>query len=121
MHFSYNAEGIDTLLLHASEQDSVENPIYKELQYALMELAVLKQAIATNQQEIKILKRINSCQKQKLIRFARKLVQARHFGYYDELTSLPNRRLLLDRLKQAIAQSDRQHKKTALLFIDLVK
>lgn len=51
----------------------------------------------------------------------KKLTQAHHFGYYDELTRLPNRRLLLNRLQQAITQSDRQHKQIALLFIDLDK
>ncbi|MEQ1776997.1 MAG: GGDEF domain-containing protein, partial [Nitrosomonas sp.] len=93
----------------------------KELQYALMELTVLKQALANSQQQIEILKTVNRCQKQKLIRFAKKLVQVQHLGYYDELTNLPNRRLLLNRLKQAMAQSDRQHKQIALLFIDLDK
>jgi diguanylate cyclase (GGDEF)-like protein len=43
----------------------------------------------------------------------------RHFAYHDELTGLPNRRLLLDRLKQAMAQAERQHKQLALLLLDL--
>jgi len=38
---------------------------------------------------------------------------------YDQLTQLPNRRLINDRLKQAIAFSDRNKKKIAVLFIDL--
>lgn len=119
MHL-YSIEGIDASLLHTSEQDGSEHR-NKELQYALMELTVLKQALANSQQQIEKLKTINRCQRQKLIRFARKLVQAHHLGYYDELTNLPNRRLLLNRLKQAMAQSDRQHKQIALLFIDLDK
>ena len=40
-------------------------------------------------------------------------------GFYDSLTGLPNRRLLLDRLKQALASSTRSGRKAALLFIDL--
>ena len=59
--------------------------------------------------------------RQKLIRLAKKYAHARHFGYHDELTGLPNRSLLLDRLKQAMVQSARQHKQVALLFIDLDK
>jgi hypothetical protein len=43
-----------------------------------MELAVLKQALAISQHQIGILEANNICQKEKLIRFARKLVQARH-------------------------------------------
>jgi diguanylate cyclase (GGDEF)-like protein len=38
---------------------------------------------------------------------------------YDSLTLLPNRRLLLDRLKQALASSNRSHKYGVLLLIDL--
>jgi diguanylate cyclase (GGDEF)-like protein/PAS domain S-box-containing protein len=40
-------------------------------------------------------------------------------AFYDPLTLLPNRRLLLDRLKQALAYSIRNEKYAALLFIDL--
>ena len=38
---------------------------------------------------------------------------------YDQLTRLPNRRLINDRLKQAIAFTERAKKKMAILFIDL--
>jgi len=40
-------------------------------------------------------------------------------AFYDPLTNLPNRRLLLDRLKQALASTTRSDRKGALLFIDL--
>lgn len=40
-------------------------------------------------------------------------------AFYDSLTNLPNRRLLLDRLKQALASTTRSDRKGALLFIDL--
>jgi diguanylate cyclase (GGDEF)-like protein/PAS domain S-box-containing protein len=40
-------------------------------------------------------------------------------AFYDPLTDLPNRRLLLDRLRQALAASARAAKHGALLFIDL--
>ena len=40
-------------------------------------------------------------------------------AYYDPLTNLPNRRLLMDRLKQAIAASNRNKTHSALLFIDM--
>ncbi len=43
----------------------------------------------------------------------------RNLAFYDALTQLPNRRLLLDRLHQAIANSGRGHHHGALLFIDL--
>lgn len=42
-----------------------------------------------------------------------------YLGFYDPLTGLPNRRLLMDRLHQTTANSMRSQKKGALLFIDL--
>ena len=59
--------------------------------------------------------------RQKSIRLAKKCAQVLHFAYHDELTGLPNRSLLLDRLTQAMAQSGRQQKQLVLLFIDLDK
>jgi len=43
----------------------------------------------------------------------------KNLAFYDPLTELPNRRLLLDRLQQALASSARSGKEGALLFIDL--
>src|SRR6267154_1733230 len=40
-------------------------------------------------------------------------------AFYDPLTELPNRRLLLDRLKQALLARSRRRRQGAILFIDL--
>ncbi len=45
----------------------------------------------------------------------------RNMAFFDTLTGLPNRRLLLDRLHQALALSARNGRYGALLFIDLDK
>lgn len=45
--------------------------------------------------------------------------QIHQLAFYDPLTSLPNRRLFLDRLQQAQANSDRHKTNCAILFIDL--
>jgi len=45
--------------------------------------------------------------------------EIRNLAFYDPLTKLPNRRLLLDRLHQAMANGLRSHRKGALLFLDL--
>ena len=45
--------------------------------------------------------------------------EIKRLAYYDPLTALPNRRLLLDRIQQALAASSRSKKYGALLFIDL--
>ena len=51
----------------------------------------------------------------------RKRAEARieRLAYYDTLTGLPNRRLLEDRLKHAIAQADRRQEQLAVIFLDL--
>jgi diguanylate cyclase (GGDEF)-like protein/PAS domain S-box-containing protein len=45
--------------------------------------------------------------------------QIKHLAFYDPLTCLPNRRLLLDRLQLAIGASARNGRHAALMFIDL--
>lgn len=45
--------------------------------------------------------------------------EIKHLAFYDPLTQLPNRRLLLDRLNQALATSARSRRRGALLFLDL--
>ncbi len=42
-----------------------------------------------------------------------------NLAFYDTVTGLPNRRLLLDRLNHAMASSSRNGKEGALLFLDL--
>ncbi len=51
----------------------------------------------------------------------RKLAEARinNLAFYDPLTNLPNRRLLMDRLAQACNAGARHQQMSALLFIDL--
>ena len=118
----------DALPVYVPGQEGPENRSYEQLQYALSEMAALKQALARSQQQLKTAElHIESLEvaqtglRQKLIRLAKKCAQALHFAYHDELTGLPNRTLLMDRLKQAMAQSDRKQKQVALLFIDLDK
>lgn len=45
--------------------------------------------------------------------------QISRLAFFDALTGLPNRRLFLDRLEQAIAQAMRNHAGSALLYLDL--
>jgi diguanylate cyclase (GGDEF)-like protein len=47
------------------------------------------------------------------------LIQIESLAFSDPLTGLPNRRLLIDRLKHALATANRHHRKGALLLIDL--
>ena len=45
--------------------------------------------------------------------------EIRYLAFYDPLTRLPNRRLLMDRLQQALATSARHQRSGALLLLDL--
>ena len=51
----------------------------------------------------------------------RKLADAtiRHLAYYDSLTGLPNRRLFMDRLEQAVAGRDADAAPLALVYLDV--
>ena len=53
----------------------------------------------------------------------RKMAEARilHMAHYDALTDLPNRRMVWDRINQAIASARRSQGQFAVMFIDLDK
>ncbi len=96
------------------------------LQRAIWEVTNLKQALTASQKEVQAarlhvetLHELNARLNRELIELARREAQARDFAYHDELTRLPNRRLLRDRLEQVLAQAARQHKEVALLLVDL--
>ena len=42
-----------------------------------------------------------------------------HLAFYDHLTELPNRRLMLDRLRQAVVNVNRRQRQGAVMMIDL--
>ena len=45
--------------------------------------------------------------------------QLEHIAHYDNLTNLPNRMLLADRLLHALSQSDRRKQSVAVVYLDL--
>lgn len=44
---------------------------------------------------------------------------AHQLAYFDSLTNLPNRRMLMDRMGNALAQAKRSHRSMAVMFLDL--
>ncbi|PIW06600.1 MAG: hypothetical protein COW39_16340 [Comamonadaceae bacterium CG17_big_fil_post_rev_8_21_14_2_50_60_13] len=47
--------------------------------------------------------------------------EVKRLAFFDPLTNLPNRRLLTDRLHQAVAHAKRDNSQLALIFVDLDK
>ena len=110
----------------AGARDTAVDPGPYRLQQALKALGQLKRALATSQkesnaarQQVDIYGDTISRLRREVIRLEQEVTQVRHFAYHDELTGLPNRSLLLDRLSQAIVQAERQQKQVGLLLLDL--
>lgn len=61
----------------------------------------------------------NACLRRNLVRLSRMMKQGGQMAYHDELTGLPSRHLLLDRLRQAMRQAARQRKQVLVLMLDL--
>ncbi len=82
-------------------------------------LAATQRQLALARRRIEALLAQESVLKKQLALTIQSVTRARRFAYHDELTKLPNRRLLLDRFTQVMALAERGHKHPALLFIDL--
>jgi diguanylate cyclase (GGDEF)-like protein len=83
--------------------------------------ALHKHQLAAAQRQIDALLLETAALKHELAQHAESLVKANRFAFHDELTGLPNRRLLKDHFDQAVAHAIRQHDQLLLLFLDLDK
>lgn len=87
-------------------------PIQRELMELQMDLILCRR-------ENQMLHASNVELQRQLANLMQQEAQARVYAYRDELTGLPNRRLLMDRAQHAIANAERHRKRLALLMIDL--
>lgn len=123
---SNNAAVSPLLAQHWLEQTPPCESECCQLQQSREEISALQRALALSQQQlasarrqIESLRQSHDSLEQQLLESNENYRQALHCAHHDELTGLPNRILLLDRLQQIMAQADRQQKPVALLFIDL--
>jgi diguanylate cyclase (GGDEF)-like protein len=112
--------------LHGVLPHASVNAAIPGLQRALAQVKNLQQALASIQedalavrQEAALLAETNARLLETAARREAEVEKVRHFAYHDELTGLPNRALLLDRLQQALVRAKRQQTHLALLFLDL--
>ena len=71
------------------------------------------------QLRVRALARDNARLRAELARLGEVVAQVEQLAYHDELTGLPNRTLMMDRMNQAIAQSSRDGLRVAVLVLDL--
>lgn len=90
------------------------------------DLAELRRALAATElrceaalRQLDRLRRRDTLHAQETALLTEAVLKARRFAYHDELTRLPNRQLLLDRFKLAVALAQRHDQHVALLFLDL--
>jgi diguanylate cyclase len=97
-----------------------------DLQRTARQFSEMKRTLQVSQQELRAARKQVSRLTAANARLRRELLQRAHreasfesLAYFDELTKLPNRRVLLDRMGQVIARSAGQSRKMALLWLDL--
>jgi len=98
----------------------------RRLRRTVRQMQDLQQALASSRQEaisardqIALLAEANVRLQKLAVDCQNEVATTRHFALHDELTGLPNRTLLLDRLNQVLDQAKRYDKQFALLFLDL--
>jgi diguanylate cyclase (GGDEF)-like protein len=115
-----------TAYLPAPAQRVATTTAPRRLQDALAQVERLERALASSRQEAiaaqqqgVLLAQANARLGELAVRREREVASVRHSAYHDELTGLPNRALLLDRLNQAIVRAKREQKQLAVLLLDL--
>lgn len=77
------------------------------------------QPLASAKCEIDALVQLNQALQERVTRLNDALARTSRYAFHDELTGLPNRRLLKDHFRQAVARAIRTDCEIVLVFIDL--
>jgi|SRR6185503_7660284 diguanylate cyclase (GGDEF)-like protein len=101
--------------------DSLANrfPTLAEMEKLTRALTLSREEANAARRKIESLIQTISLLTQNVNRLEQEVAHVHHYAYHDELTGLPNRSLLRDRLNQALVQAARQNKQVGLLLLDL--
>ncbi len=91
----------------------------KETEKQLTELPTVPQDLAELGARMAELAEVNEALKRELAKRRQAEAELARYAHYDSLTNLPNRRLFHSHLGQALELAHRNHRKLAVLFIDL--
>jgi diguanylate cyclase len=112
--------------IESLSKEQFEHPGLRELHSVVSEVADLTRVIRQSHEtasvqldQLRLLVERNLQVTQDLTLLIERESRDRYLAYHDDLTKLPNRRLLRDRLKQALAQAQRHKKCVGVLLLDL--
>lgn len=112
----FASEDTGSAVPHAGKNGEDHAPSATALARAL---AISRQRVRAAQLVIDGLREQEAELRRKVDQLAQMIESARQHALHDALTGLPNRSLLFDRFKQAVAQGKRRDRRVALLFLDL--
>ncbi len=100
---------------------NTETPEEADASVQSLQQALVQSQAETHAEQTKVtaLTRLNDMLFNKLREQEAEHLQVQHMAYFDALTGLPNRHLLDDRFRAAVAHADRHGSQVALLFLDL--
>lgn len=104
-----NAQLISDMEREITNKDKIQFEL--ERQQEILEAKVIER---TTELEL-----INSNLKEEMITRKKIEKELQHLAYYDELTGLPNRTLLIETLKKSLLQAKRNNTLLSVIFIDL--
>jgi diguanylate cyclase len=111
---------LDEQKQHAGERSGTGDPWHTDFPAEEMSAHELTDGDSDRQRRrIALLESVNTRLRRRLVELQQEVARTRHLANHDELTGLPNRRLLMDRLRQSMARALRHDTRVIVLMLDL--